>query len=464
VVLTQARVTWTFERRLLGAAVLAWAIVATMNLLAGPALGHDEAAFAIIARGDGQDWLYRSRGVVALARFGLALGGADWQLRIANALLGLGVVLGVYAVGRAAFGARTGAWAAAVIAGAHPMTARSAELLGDLPATAGILAGLAMIIGELGRPGGPRWRIVLVAPAFAAAFYLRYGSAPVIAIAALAALVLWWRAIVARPLPILAAAALFAGLLVPHVRHSLDETGDVLGVLHWAAGTPRLAYPGEGLVTYLTSNPFSYYGALVAPLMLAALVGLARSFRRRPPWLLAGVAIGQLLAIGIKSHAQPRYVFIAVALLVVLGVETVRALARPRLALALVAAAWLGIAIGTIPYDRAIARSRGTITAAASAIRADHQDGHRPGPCVVIAGLVTQLMWYSRCQGTRLDSIEPSTLAPDHDRYAVSTPYTPLDGPAFAAEHGVTLVELPTGNAHARVWALQAPHAGSPPR
>jgi 4-amino-4-deoxy-L-arabinose transferase-like glycosyltransferase len=453
-------VTWTFERRLLGAAVLAWAIVAAMNLLAGPPLGHDEAAFAIVARGDGPIWLYRSRGVVALARLGLALGGADWQLRLASAIVGLGVVLAVYAVGRAAFSARTGAWAAAVIAGAHPMMVRNAELLGDLPATAGVLAGVAVLVGELGRPGGPRWRIALAAPAFAAAFYVRYGSIPVIAIAGLAALVLWWRPIRARPLPVLATAALFVLLLVPHVMHSLRYTEEVFGVLHWSAGTPRLAYPGEGLVTYLTSNPFSYYGALVAPVMVAALVGLARTFRSRPPWLLAIVALGQLLAIGIESHAQPRYLFIAIALLVVLGVETVRPLARPRVALALASAAWLGIAIGTIPYDRAVAHSRATITAAAAAIRADQG----AGPCVVIAGLVAQLMWYTRCQGTRLDDIAPGTLAPDHDRYLVSTPYTPLDGAAFAAAHGVTLVELPTGNDRARVWALRSSTAASTPR
>jgi 4-amino-4-deoxy-L-arabinose transferase-like glycosyltransferase len=458
-------VTWTFERRLLGAAVLAWAIVAAMHLIAGPPLGHDEAAFAILARGDGPLWLYRSRGVVELARLGLALGGADWQLRLPAAVLGLGFVPAVYAVGRAAFSARTGAWAAAVVCGAHPMMIRSAELLGDLPAAAGVLAGIAALVGELGRPGGARWRIALAAPAFAAAFYLRYGSAPVIAIAGLAALALWWRAIVARPLPILATVALFAALLVPHVIHSLDHTREVLGVLHWSAGTPRLAYPGEGLVTYLTSNPFAYYGALVAPVMIAALValvGLARTLRSRPAWLLAAVALGQLIAIGIESHAQPRYVFVAVALLVVLGVETLRRLrgrlARPRLALALALAAWLAIAIGTVPYDRMIARSRATITAAAAAIRADH----RAGGCMVIAELASQLMWYTRCEGTRLDVVVPSTLA-DHDRYLVSTPYTPLDGPAFAAAHGVALVELPTGNDRARVWAIRTP-PGSPGR
>lgn len=446
-----ASVTWTFERRLLGAAVLAWATVAAMNLLAGPPLGHDEAAFAVVARGDGPSWVNRSRGVIALARLGLALGGAEWQLRLASAIVGLGVVLAVYAVGRAAFDARTGAWAAAVIAGAHPMVIRSAELLGDLPATAGVIAGAAVLTGELERPGGPRWRIALAAPAFAAAFYVRYGSAPVIAIAGIAALALWWRPIRARPLPVVATAALFAALLVPHALHSLHATGTVLGVLHWSAGTPRLAYPGEGLVTYLTSNPFAYYGALVAPVMAAALVGLARTFRSRPPWFLASIALGQLLAIGIESHGQPRYVFIAVALLVVLGVEAARALARPRVALALVAAAWLGVAIACIPYDRAIAHSRATITAAAAAIHADH----RAGTCEVIAPLAPQLWWYTRCRITRLEDVVPSTLAPDHDRYVVSTPYAPLDGTAFAAAHGVTPVELPTGNDRAHVWAIR---------
>lgn len=443
--------TWTFERRLLGAAVLAWAIVAAMNLCAGPPLGHDEAAFAIVARGDGPIWLYRSRGVVALAQLGLALGGADWQLRLPNAILGLGVVLAVYAVGRAAFSARTGAWAAAILAGAHPMVIRSAELLGDLPATAGILAGIAMLVGELRRPGGPRWRIALAAPAFAAAFYLRYGSAPVIAIAGIAALALWWPSIRARPLPVVAATALFVCLLVPHALHSLHYTAEILGVLHWSAGTPRLAYPGEGLVTYLTSNPFTYYGALVAPVIAAALVGLVRTFRSRAPWFLASVAIGQVIAIGLQSHAQPRYVFVAVALLVVLGVETARTLARPRVGLALAFAAWLALAIGAIPYARAIARSRATITAAAATVRA-HQGA---AGCVVIAGLVPQLMWYSRCQGVRAGEVVLSTLPPDDEDYLVSTPYTPLDGARFAATRGATVVELPTGNDHARVWRLR---------
>lgn len=443
--------TWTFERRLLAAALVAWGIVAALNLVLGPPLGHDEAAFAVVARGDGPIWLYRSRGVVALARLGLALGGADWQLRLVSAIAGLGVVLAVHAVGRAVFDARAGAWAAAVIATAHPMLLRNAQLLGDLPATAAMLAGIAVLVTELDRPDGPRWRIVLVAPAFAAAFYARYGSAPVIALTGLAAAALWWRSIRARPLPVLAAAALFALALIPHALHSLRWTRELLGVLRSSAGQPRRAFIGEGLVTYLTSNPLAYYGVLVAPVMAAGLVGLARTFRRRGPWFLGCVAIGQLVALGLASHGQPRYVFLAVALLVVLGVQTLRALARPRAALALIGTAWLVAAIALAASSLHIARTRSAILAATAAITADRQGR----PCMILAGLAPQLMWYSRCQGTRLDELVPDALAPERARYLVSMPYAPVDGPAFAAARGVTLRELATGDERAKVWAIQ---------
>jgi hypothetical protein len=450
-VVHRRRVIWTFERRLLGAAVLAWTAIAVINLALGAALGHDESAFAIVARGDTVDLLYRSRGLALVAELGIALGSSDWQMRLASTILGIAVVPSVFAVGRAAFGARTGAWAAAVIAGAHPMVARSAQLLGDLPATAGMLAGIALVIGELGRAGGPRWRILFVAPAFAAAFYFRYASGVVIAIVCLAALAIWWRSICTRPWPIAATAAVFALLLVPHVLHSLDRTGSVLGVLLSSAEKPRHEYLGDGLVTYLTSNPFSYYGALVAPLLVAGLLGLVRRLRSRAAWFLATIALGQLLALGLKSHAQPRYVFIATALLVVLGVETLRPLARPRAALAATFVAWLGLAIATIPLDLATIRSRSVLTAAAATIRA-----HRSAPsCVAIADAVPQLTWYTQCEVVPWQWIVPITFAPGPDRYVISTPSAPLDGPALAAPHGVTAVELPTGNDRARVWMIQ---------
>src|SRR6185503_12187704 len=132
--------------------------------------------------------------------------------------------------------------------------------------------------------------------------------------------------IVRRPGPVIAAIALFAVLLIPHVLDSLAATGRPLGILEISRATPPRAYVGEGLVTYLTANPFRFYGALVAPIALAGLLGVART-RRRAAWYLWLVAVAQLVAIGLQTHAQPRYIFIATALFVVLGVEVIRAAA-----------------------------------------------------------------------------------------------------------------------------------------
>jgi len=414
----------TTDRRLLLAAVIAWLVVAVLGVVLGPPLGHDEAAFAVSARGGGPPWVYRSAGVTEIARIGVLLGGEAWQLRIASALLGALIVVGAYAVGAATVSARTGAWAAAVIAGAHPMALRSSELIGDLPATGCILLGIAVLAGELSREDGPRWRFVLAAPAFAAAFYLRYASAPVIAIAGVAAAALWWRAILRRPLPVIVAALALAVLLLPHVLQSLAATGKLFGILQVSSKMPRRAYAGEGLVTYLApGNPFRYYGALVAPLLVAGLAGLARPPARwRPSIFLGIVAVGQVLAIGVQSHAQPRYIFVAITLLVVLGVDAVSRFAPRPLrvaALPLVVLAWIGVVV-TVPfYARHLSEARGPLVAAAAVVRTD-AGGER---CIVVAKVVTQLMWYTRCSEQRLTA--PEKLPPwslDRKTYVVSVP------------------------------------------
>jgi 4-amino-4-deoxy-L-arabinose transferase-like glycosyltransferase len=442
---------WLTDRRLLAAALLAWSAMALLGLVLGPSLGHDEAAFALAARGDAPpgSWLYRSDGTIAIARLGIALGGAVWQLRLASAVLGIGVVVAVFAVGRAAFNARTGAWAAALVAGAHPMVLRAAELLGDLPATACILGGIAIVAGELDRAGGPRWRLVAAGPVFAAAFYVRYGSAPVVAFAIVAAALLWWRAVRARPLRVLAMVAVLAVLVIPHLLRSLDATGTLLGILEVSAGMPRRAYVGEGLVTYLTSNPFLFYGVLIAPVAVAGLFGLP-GVRRKAPWYLAIVALGQLVSLGLQSHGQPRYVFVATALLVVLGVDRLALLDRPRLALGLVATAWLGVAIVAVAHDRNVDAARAPILDAARVIRA-HTGGR---PCAAVALIVPQLMWYSGCQVFAAALLE-GALPADGTRYAVTFTRWPIDlGSILAAQH-LRATPLPTTDPRTQVWLLQ---------
>lgn len=452
------------ERRALLAAVIAWSAVAVLGLALGPPLGHDEAAFAITARGDGPPWLYRSVGVTAIAEIGVALGGAEWQLRLVSALLGTGIVVAAYAVGRAAFSPRTGAWAAMVIAGAHPMALRGPELLGDLPAAACVVAGLAMLVTELSRDDGPRWRVVAAAPAFAAAFYLRYGSAPVIGLAGLAALLVWWRTILRRPLPVVVAAATFALLFVPHLLHARAATGTWLGILKVSAAMPRRAYVGEGLVTYLTANPFAFYGALVAPLMVLGLVGLVRRpVRARPSIFLGLVALGQIVALGIQSHAQPRYVYIATVLLVVLGVEAAQRLAPARLrgaALPLVVTAWIGLAIGAPLRSAYLTRERTPLVMAAAAVRAD--TGARP--CLMVAWVVPQLIWYTRCAGLRVVSIDPLIPWPaDRRTYAASLPLGRIAVEDLTAIHPAVVQPMAVAHPRATLWRLDPVTAPAPP-
>ncbi|HEY4239965.1 MAG TPA: glycosyltransferase family 39 protein [Kofleriaceae bacterium] len=453
---------WLTDRRLLAAALIAWATIAALGVILGPPLGHDESAFALIGRGvvQPETWLYRSEGTVVIAKLAALLGDAEWQLRIPSAVLSLGVPLAAYALGRAACSARTGAWAAVILAGAHPMVSRSAELLSDLPACALILGGMAVMTAELAaaeREGrGARLRLAWAAPLFAAAFYVRYGSAPVIAFAALAPLALWWRVALARPLAIVVFGAALAVLLAPHVAHSISATGSPLGILTRAAGTPRRAYVGEGLVTYFTSDPFEFYGALAGPVAALGLVSLVR-MRARAGWYLGLVALAQLVSLGLASHGQPRYVYVATALLAILGVDALRRFGRfARLGASLAGAALAGAIVYMSFHMAGETRRRQPLLAATRAVAADAAGR----PCSIVAFYSTQVAFYSPCDGVAQPLLH-SPLPAGRVAYAVRLPLWPLDPAQVAAVTHTRPVPLASGNAQADVWRLDP--VSSPP-
>ncbi|CAN5337080.1 hypothetical protein BH11MYX1_BH11MYX1_39600 [soil metagenome] len=456
-------------RQLVGAALVAWLLVGTLALLSGPPLGHDEAAYAVAARGDAPTWNYRSSGMIAIARVGLALGGSEAALRAVILVVATSLILGTFALGRAAFDARTGAWAALVLVGAHPMASRSAELIGDLAASGLMLGGLAVLIGELER-AKPRWSLMLAAPLFVGAFYLRYGSAPVVAMVAVLAVALYAKQLASMPM--LATVVLAVALLVPHVQHSIEATGSALGILNVSAHMPRRAYVGEGLVTYLTSNPFRFYGALVAPVMLAGLAGLVRRAPRwRPQVFIIVLALAQIVSLGIQSHGQPRYVFFATALLVIAGVDAIRRYfaAHPidrigDVALVLVGTAWLVLAALIVPFHHEVARRRAPLYAAAATVR----DDAKGRPCAIAANVVPQLIWATHCMTivARVAPQLPHPWPPTELHYIVSVPHAQLGAQAVsdvAATVPGTPHELAVPDPHSQVWRVD-PTATSSPR
>ncbi len=428
------------DRWLIFAAFACWLVVAISIAALDLPLKHDEAQYAVAARGDAA-WLYLSAGTVELARIGMWLGDGPRLLAIA---LNASVVVATWWLGRAAFDARVGAFAAAVIAGAHPFVLRGADLIADLPAAACAVCGIALVVRELERERGPSWWLVAAAPAFAGAFYFRYGHAPLIAIVAAAAIVMYPRHIATWP--VAATIAAFAALLVPHVATSLRETGSPLGILALSAGVPARSYVGEGLVAYVSSNPLSEFGVLGAPLVVAGIVGALRPPARwRPPVFLATIATGQLLVLGLQTRAQPRYIYVATILLVVVGVDAaarvVPAWLARRVAIPLVALALFGVAAAAVPVGRHRARARQPLELAAEAIRADAAGR----PCAIAALQVPQLVWRTGCVGILARA--PLDWPAGHRCYVVSVP----DG---HVEVDTNATVLPLADPRARVWLL----------
>lgn len=442
-------------RRVVLASLGVWTVCVLLQWLTNPPLSHDESAYAMLARDGQHTWLYRPIGMVVLGRIGIWLGGGELALRAASVVLGLGLVPAVARLGRR-FGAWTGAWAAALIAGSHAFLLRGFQLLNDIPATVCIVLAAAIVVEELERPEGPSYRLVGTAPLFAIALYLRYGSALVIAVLSFAAVVVWWRSLLRRQGPPLLATGVFALLITPLLLYSLDKTGSVTGVFELSRDAATYA-TGTGLRRFVLSNPFMFYGALLPPVMIAGLISVLPLNRDRAFLVLVAVTI--IVWLGLFSDGSARFLFVPVIFLVIAGVHGITRVvaARPqwrrlivRGAGALVLAAWLAMIGAAIPIQRHIARGLSGMMTASAAIRQDAAGR----PCIVTAFWVTELMWYSGCAGAkapRWDNVQ-GRLPPDARWYAASMPHHPVDPGAVSRAVGATsTTALPGGTA----WRLE---------
>jgi len=393
---------------LLLAGLAAWTVNLAIFWLSGPPLGHDEAQYTIAARdllnGEEQRWFYLSTGTSLLAIPGLLAGGSEVALRTPTFVLGIGFGLVVVTLAWRYFGAATAAWVAAILGGMRGFTKVGPQLLSDLPAATCLLAGTLVIVSEVTREDGPRWRAVLAAPLLAAALYLRYASCVPIAILGAAALGFGLRSIARRPAPIVATAALFLALLVPHAVAATRATGWPLGVLLASKDVPQHTWIAEGLVDYVAVNPVRTYG-LLAPLVLIAGLLAGLRLRDRRAKVLWTVAVLDIVAIGLVTHAQTRYISYGLALLVVLGTDVLRrwiAARSPRARAAIGATAAIAMAVTWVLIARVQGRAEDSRAAslrtrldAAALIRADAAGA----PCLVVGDPFTQLEWYSGCRG-----------------------------------------------------------------
>lgn len=427
------------------AGIAAWFVIAALTWAVAPPLGHDESQYAIAAvdllAGRSPRWFYLSPGMNVVAVPGIWLGASEHALRLVPlAISGIGLAVSVWLVGLrslAATGTRaTAATCAAiallVLAGARGVARYTTDLLSDFPAAACLLAAVAVIVDEVDRREGPRWRIVVAGPLFAAAFYVRYGSVVPIAVIVGAALLVGARTLARRPLPVIVTAAAFVLLLVPHFLEAHRTTGSPLGILLASRAVPQQAYFAAGLVEYFAANPFKLYGFAIPFALAAGLLSGFSVWRDRRRLLVWLIAVGALVAIGITTHAQVRYALLSISLLTLLGVDQIRLwLARLPAAASRIAA---GVAIAAIVLvwvnsarkhlgaaDFRERRMQGTLLATA-AIRADAKGR----PCTVIGYHYTQLEWYSGCSAPLvMDGAFVAAAQQRGERVYVVTDYLP---------------------------------------
>jgi hypothetical protein len=312
-----------------GAAIPILLIVLVPLILDGGTLGHDESAYALKARQwlegtPGSGWSsHRGTGMSAYGYVVLAMGGDEAGLRFIGLAGVIALAIGTWALGHRIAGPRVGAMGAVAVIAGPAVLRRSTEYLSDVPAAALLIFCMVIVWRELKERDLPSYRLLWALPLAWGAFYLRYQSALSLALIAVVAVWLWWPKIRRRPAPVLWLVAIGALGLVPHLAHSIDLTGKPWGILFNTGGAAVRNFVGQGLRDYADQFFWALAGWVGPVVLVAAVAGLIvawgnREARQTYVFLLVP-AIFQVIAIGLISRGEPRFIFFPIALVVVAG-------------------------------------------------------------------------------------------------------------------------------------------------
>lgn len=405
---------------LLGLLTAIWVLL----VRADPYVGHDESVYANRARSLVTDlpaagWqVSRPPALPVLAAPVVAAGGGLTALRLLGLALTMAALVVTWLVARRLSGPVTAALAVLTVLAVPGFVRRVPELLTDIPAAGLLMAVTGLLVAR--RRGATPWCVPAAALLAAVAFQLRYGVISSLGMIGLAAVLVygprvWWQD---RRWVGLALAIWLAGF-VPHLLWSRAVTGSPLGALELANASADYGAPGSGLVDYVTGFAGPIAGRIGAAVMLLGLARAAllavRRLRGGPRsgdprtgderWvvLLALAAVLQVVALGIPSHAEPRFVFYAMLALAVAGAHTAVRLAgrlgrRQRLALGLLAVILLaGVAAGTVRTERSLAGASVEREVVAAAGRAIGTAAPGRPPCLVVSEERPELGWYTGC-------------------------------------------------------------------
>jgi len=312
-----------------GAAIPILLIVLVPLILDGGTLGHDESAYALKARQwlegtPGSGWSpHRGTGMSAYGYVVLAMGGEEAGLRSLGLAGVIALSAATWALGHRMAGPRAGAMAAFAVISGPAVLLRSTEYLSDVPAAALLTFCMAIVWWELRERDSPSYRLLWALPFAWGAFYLRYQSALSLILIAVVAAWLWWPKIRRRPAPVLWLVAIGALGLIPHLVHSIDLTDQPWGILLNTGGAAVRNFVGQGLRDYADQLFWALGGWVLPVVLVMAVAGLIVAWRnteaRQAYMFLLIPATLQVIAIGLISRGEPRFIFFPIALFVVAG-------------------------------------------------------------------------------------------------------------------------------------------------
>ncbi|MGY0057314.1 glycosyltransferase [Streptomyces sp. LZ34] len=377
-----------------------------------PLIGHEEAVYGNKAR----SWLdgtpdagwgtYRPVGLPALGRIALAVYDGVGALRVVALLLTLFTLTTTYLVAARLTTPRRAVVVALLLLSGLGFLRRVPLFLNDIGATGLLLIVVYLLVRAQEKPGSRA--LALLPFAALAAFYLRYGVVGTLAAVVVAAVLAYGpRAWLAQGRRLALCAGVFLAGLIPHFVYATEVTGSPLGLILSATAQAGRAYVGDGLVYYLAVFPYRLAGDLGAVVMAAGLCGLGAAVRRRRQQqrrphdrrrvFLGMSAVLTFVVLGVATDGEPRFVYLPVVLLTVLGVQTLAESAGRWSATVLAAVA--ALAAVTVPataqYVAHAAMPGPTAQRVSTLAVARQLSGDRP--CLLVTGYEPDLGWYSGC-------------------------------------------------------------------
>ncbi|MDO0914487.1 glycosyltransferase family 39 protein [Streptomyces sp. DT2A-34] len=399
-----------------------------------PHFAHEEAVYANKARSwldDTPDagWgLYRPIGLPALGRLALTLHNDVGALRVVALLLSLFTLTTVYLVAAQWMSRRRAVVVVLLLLSGLGFLRRVPEFLNDIGSTGLLLIVVFLLVRAQEKRHS---RALLVFPfVVLAAFYLRYGIVGnMLAITLAAVLAYGPRAWGAERRRIAFAAIVLGVGLLPHFIYAFEKTGSPLGLILWATDQAERTFIGDGLLYYIAIFPYRLAGDLGAIVMAAGLVAVFAAVRRvrrfrqgngsdrqvddRRTIFLGTTAVLTCVILGFATDGEPRFIYLPVILLTILGVTAIANRVGPWASPVLLSIALLA-AVTTLATMQVV--GHGAMPGPerlGDSTRPVAQQLASDGPCLIVTGYEPEMGWYSGCDAVTYSQFRKMTPPAD---------------------------------------------------